>query len=97
MKHCRARERRQHCSYLVLLQDVQTKMKLSDMAECGPGRVVQCHSRIPRALVEQDWKTLDVSVSLKAIKLLDTQKSKMPQAEGCLPENICCERGCGRS
>lgn len=57
---------------MVLLQGVQIKIKLSDMAECGSGRTVQCHSRIPRALVEQDWKTLDVSVSLKSIKLLDT-------------------------
>lgn len=64
---------------MVLLQGVQTKMKLSDMAECGPGRVVQCHSRIPRPLVEHNWKTLDVSVSLKAIKLLDTQSLKCPK------------------
>lgn len=48
---------------MVLLQGVQIKIKLSDMAECGSGRTVQCHSSIPRALVEQDWKTLDVSVS----------------------------------
>lgn len=68
VNHCRARERRLHCSGTVLLQAFKPLRKLKVnfnyiMALHGSGRIVQCHFRIPRGLVEQDCKTLDVSVS----------------------------------
>lgn len=68
VNHCRAGGRRPRCSEVVLLQAHKPLGKLKwnckdAVVLCSSGRIVWCHFRIPRRLVEQDCKTLDALMS----------------------------------